>query len=181
VSPVSSGRSWRRERGAWSLTVVDRKFMGAEPDTAALRERHEQDIARAETRAEFEDAMNRMLRDLGASHVGFFHEATPHAAGRIAIAARSQRRTTPDGARWVFQDVPPAATPFALGESYVRILIHEIIVDIDDTSREILLVMHWQGGRHTEVRVARPWSGRTKRYGCGGDRARAAHGRPLER
>lgn len=45
----------------------------------------------------------------------------------------------------------------------VRILIHEIIVDIDDASREIVLVIHWQGGRHTEMRVARPWSGRTKR------------------
>jgi hypothetical protein len=30
---------------------------------------------------DFEDAMNAMLRDLGASHVGFFHEATPRAAG----------------------------------------------------------------------------------------------------
>lgn len=126
------------------LTVIERKFMGTEPDTAALRERHEQDIARAETTAEFEDAMNRMLRDLGASHVGFFHEATPRAAGRIAIAATFTKADTPDGSRWVFQDVhpggvadaagirpgdvllkigdkeyvPPDATPFALGESY---------------------------------------------------------------
>ncbi|MCC6779569.1 MAG: hypothetical protein IT537_23560 [Hyphomicrobiales bacterium] len=126
------------------LAVVGRKFMGADPNTAALRERHEADVARAQTRAEFEDAMNRMLRDLGASHVGFFHEATPRAAGRIAIAATFTKADTPDGHRWVFQDVhpggvadaagirpgdvllrigekeyiPPDATPFALGESY---------------------------------------------------------------
>jgi hypothetical protein len=50
-----------------------------------------------------------------------------------------------------------------LKQRIVRILIHEIIVDIDDASREILLVIHWQGGRHTELRVTRPWSGRTKR------------------
>ena len=54
-------------------------------------------------------------------------------------------------------------TDMRLKQRIVRILIHEIIVDIDDASREILLVMHWQGGRHTELRVARPWSGRTKR------------------
>lgn len=126
------------------LAVVDRKFMGANVDTTVLRERHEQEIARAETKAEFEDAMNRMLRDLGASHVGFFHEATPRAAGRIAIAATFTKADTSDGHRWVFQDVhpggvaeaagirpgdvllkigdkdyvPPDATPFALGESY---------------------------------------------------------------
>ena len=50
-----------------------------------------------------------------------------------------------------------------LKQRIVRILIHEIIVDIDDASREIVLVIHWQGGRHTELRVATPWSGRTKR------------------
>ena len=49
------------------LTVVERKFIGAEPDTAALRERHEQKVVSAQTKADFEDAMNRMLRDLGAS------------------------------------------------------------------------------------------------------------------
>ena len=63
------------------LTVIDRRFMGADPDTRLLRERHEPSVVRAESRADFEDAMNRMLKDLGASHVGFFHEATPRAAG----------------------------------------------------------------------------------------------------
>jgi hypothetical protein len=65
------------------------------------------------------------------------------------------------------QDVPAlwndAGTGMRLKQRIVRILIHEIIVDIDDASREIVLVIHWQGGRHTEVRVTRPWSGRTKR------------------
>jgi hypothetical protein len=65
------------------------------------------------------------------------------------------------------QDLPAlwhdSATDMRLKQRIVRILIHEIIVDIDDASREIVLVMHWQGGRHTEMRVTRPWSGRTKR------------------
>src|SRR5439155_11955984 len=65
------------------------------------------------------------------------------------------------------QDLPAlwhdAATDMRLKQLIVRILIQEIIVDIDDASREIVLVMHWQGGRHTEMRVTRPWSGRTKR------------------
>lgn len=126
------------------LSVIDRKFMGAEPDTNALREKHEEKVARAQTRAEFEDALNHMLRDLGASHVGFFHEATPRAAGRIAIAATFTKADTSDGQRWIFQDVhpggiaeaagirpgdvllrigekeyvPPDATPFTLGETY---------------------------------------------------------------
>lgn len=54
-------------------------------------------------------------------------------------------------------------TDMRLKQRIVRILIHEIIVDTDDTSREIVLVIHWQGGRHTELRVTTPWSGRTTR------------------
>jgi C-terminal processing protease CtpA/Prc len=126
------------------LQVIDRKFMGLDPDTAMLRDRHERDIAGTSTRSGFEDAMNRMLKDLGASHVGFFHEAAPRAAGRIAIAATFTKAETADGPRWVFQDVhpggaaesagirpgdvllkinerdfvPPDATPFTLGETY---------------------------------------------------------------
>jgi DNA invertase Pin-like site-specific DNA recombinase len=42
----------------------------------------------------------------------------------------------------------------------VRLLIQEIVVDVDDARREVVLVIHWVGGRHTEVRVARVRAGR---------------------
>jgi DNA invertase Pin-like site-specific DNA recombinase len=37
----------------------------------------------------------------------------------------------------------------------VRSLIHEIIVDIDPKAAEVVLVVHWIGGVHTELRVPR--------------------------
>jgi DNA invertase Pin-like site-specific DNA recombinase len=40
-----------------------------------------------------------------------------------------------------------------LKKRIVRTLIHEVVVDLDDT--EIVLVIHWKGGVHTEVRVPR--------------------------
>jgi len=40
-----------------------------------------------------------------------------------------------------------------------RVLIHEIIANADDDTREIVLVIHWAGGRHAEVRMARPRAG----------------------
>jgi hypothetical protein len=40
-----------------------------------------------------------------------------------------------------------------------RLLIQEIIVDTDDRQRELVLVIHWAGGRHSEVRIARPKAG----------------------
>ena len=40
-----------------------------------------------------------------------------------------------------------------------RLLIQEIIADADDHAREIVLVIHWTGGRHSEVRIPRPKPG----------------------
>jgi recombinase/recombinase-like zinc beta ribbon protein len=45
----------------------------------------------------------------------------------------------------------------------VRALITEIIVDIDEAAGEILLVIHWKGGQHSELRVRKP---RTGEHGC---------------
>lgn len=42
-----------------------------------------------------------------------------------------------------------------LRKRIVRSLIHEVIVDVDHTASEIVLVIHWKGGLHTEVRVPR--------------------------
>jgi hypothetical protein len=41
----------------------------------------------------------------------------------------------------------------------VRVLVEEIIVDVDDAAREIVLVVHWRGGRHSELRVPKPLPG----------------------
>jgi DNA invertase Pin-like site-specific DNA recombinase len=46
----------------------------------------------------------------------------------------------------------------------VRALITEIVVDIDKAAGEIVLVIHWKGGQHSELRVRKP---RTGEHGCG--------------
>jgi hypothetical protein len=37
----------------------------------------------------------------------------------------------------------------------LRCVIHEIVVDLDEPSNEVLLIVHWVGGIHTELRVAK--------------------------
>jgi C-terminal processing protease CtpA/Prc len=130
------------------LRQVETKFMGPDADTASLRTRHEALIVGADSPEAFESAMNAMLKDLGVSHTGFFHESAPRTAGRVAIAATFAKAQTADGERWMFQDVhpggaaatagirpgdvllaiggqeltPPTATPFTLGERYEVVL-----------------------------------------------------------
>ncbi|MCP4741750.1 MAG: recombinase family protein [Actinomycetales bacterium] len=44
-----------------------------------------------------------------------------------------------------------------------RTLIEEIIVDVDDDTREVILVVHWKGGQHSELRVTKPATGEHSR------------------
>jgi len=46
-------------------------------------------------------------------------------------------------------------TDARLKKRIVRSLIHQIMVDVDSNAGEIVLVIHWIGGVHTEVRVPR--------------------------
>ena len=43
----------------------------------------------------------------------------------------------------------------ALKQRIARILIEEIVANIDDEKAEIVLLVHWVGGRHTELRIVR--------------------------
>ena len=64
-------------------------------------------------------------------------------------------------------------------QQLVRALVNEIIVDIDQAAQEIVLVIHWKGGRHSELRLRKP---RTGEHGCCTRRCpggRAPNGRPL--
>ena len=43
----------------------------------------------------------------------------------------------------------------ALKKRIVRTLIHEVIASVDDETNEVVLVIHWKGGVHTELRIPR--------------------------
>jgi hypothetical protein len=48
-----------------------------------------------------------------------------------------------------------SSSDMALKQRIVRILIQEVIVDVDEATNENVLTIHWTGGRHSEVRVSR--------------------------
>ena len=65
------------------------------------------------------------------------------------------------------QDLPAIwnspSTDMRLKQRIVRILIPEIIADVEEKSREVVLVIHWAGGRHSELRVKKSGTGRSRR------------------
>lgn len=48
-------------------------------------------------------------------------------------------------------------------QQLLRTLIADIIVDVDDAAREVVLTIHWRGGQHSELRVRKPRAGE---HGC---------------
>jgi len=61
------------------------------------------------------------------------------------------------------QDLPAVwnspSTDMRLKQRIVRILIEEIVADVDESSREIVLLIHWAGGRHSELRLKKRETG----------------------
>jgi excisionase family DNA binding protein len=48
-------------------------------------------------------------------------------------------------------------------QTLLRTLIDDIIVDVDDNVREVILVIRWRGGQHSELRIRKP---KTGEHGC---------------
>jgi hypothetical protein len=65
------------------------------------------------------------------------------------------------------QDLPAIwnspSTDMRLKQRIVRILIREIIAEVEEASREVVLLIHWAGGRHSELRVKKSETGRSRR------------------
>ena len=51
------------------------------------------------------------------------------------------------------------AADMRLKQRIVRVLIKEIVADLDEAHGQVVLLVHWQGGRHTEVRVTKNRAG----------------------
>ncbi|HEV2416411.1 MAG TPA: S41 family peptidase [Terriglobia bacterium] len=71
----------------------------------ALVEVNKKTILDADDPARFESAMHDLVRQLGTSHTGFFHQSVNRVPGRLAVCATFRKAETPQGLRWMFQDV----------------------------------------------------------------------------
>jgi excisionase family DNA binding protein len=45
----------------------------------------------------------------------------------------------------------------------LRCLVTDIIADVDEQAREVILTIHWRGGQHSQLRIRKPKSGE---HGC---------------
>ena len=64
---------------------------------------------------EFETGMHELVRKLGTSHTGFFHQSARRVPGRLALGVTFRRAETEAGPRWVAQDVHEGGPGHAAG------------------------------------------------------------------
>lgn len=55
------------------------------------------------------------------------------------------------------------STTMRTRQRLVRALIEDIIADVDEAAGEVVLVIHWKGGQHSELRIRKPQTGEHRR------------------
>jgi carboxyl-terminal processing protease len=87
--------------------------------SAARRE----DVINIDLPDDFERSVHDLLRQLGTSHTGFFHESLRRVPARLAIGSTFQRTTTRFGERWMTLDVHPDGPAHQSGLKPMDILL----------------------------------------------------------
>lgn len=98
--------------------------------------------------AELETRWNRALTRVGEieARIVTHDRSTPH---RASLSSADVAELATDlQAVWTAPQ-----TDARLKKRIVRTLIHEVVADIDDDASEIVLLVHWAGGIHSEMRL----------------------------
>jgi hypothetical protein len=130
--------------------LVDRLQAAVEAEQRAAREYKHTDATYIAVRqalgAEWETALDRVAAE--QSRLKEFDERQPVLP---TPAQREQLARLGDDVRRVWNH--PGASS-SLKQQLARLLIVEIVADVDEKRDEVLLLIHWSGGHHTELRHA---------------------------
>jgi hypothetical protein len=126
----------------YDASLAERRYAACDPDNRLIASQLEKAWEATLQRVE---ACRQRLDAMHAPEAG---EQLPDLTGLSddLVAAWKARRTT-----------------MRTRQRLVRALVTEIIADVDEVAGEIVLVIHWKGGQHSELRVRKP---KTGEHGC---------------
>jgi len=128
---------------------------------AAQRAQKQYDAADPENRLvadELERRWNQALQRVQEIELRIEHHV--HGQGKVSTATREEYEELASKLETVWNC---ADTDVRLKKRMVRTLIHEVVVDVDAEAGELILVLHWQGGVHTELRLPRRRRGHNRK------------------
>lgn len=130
------------QQARYEASLAERRYAACDPDNrliaAQLEKSWETTLRRVETCTARLDALAQT--DGAAPHPDF-----AGLAGDLATA-------------WSAPGVTMRAR-----QQLLRALITDIVADVDEAAREVILTIHWRGGQHSQIRVRKP---KTGEHGC---------------
>ena len=134
-----------RQQAAYELTLAARRYESVDPDNR---------LVAAELERRWNAAMSR-LRECEEKIASVAEQTSPAPPSREALLGLARDLE----AAWEAPGTSPKTR-----QRLLRALVDEIVVDVDEAAREVVLVIRWRGGQHSEVRVRKPATGEhTKR------------------
>ena len=130
------------QQAQYEAKIAERRYAACDPDNRLIA---------AQLEKNWEGALRR-LRDIEGrqpTDKPSVIEVDPNAFANMAENL---------AAAWNAPDVSMRAR-----QQLLRALIADIIVDVDDAVRDVVLTIHWRGGQHSELRVRKP---KTGEHGC---------------
>ncbi len=132
-----------RQQAEYEATLATRRYEAVDPENR---------LVAAELEARWNAALTR-LRECEARLATSVPPRVP------AVTRESLLRLADDlDAAW-----RAPTTDMRTKQRLVRTLIEEIVIDVDDAKRDVILVIHWRGGQHSELRVRKPSAGEHSR------------------
>jgi DNA invertase Pin-like site-specific DNA recombinase len=130
------------QQARYEASLAERRYAACDPDNRLIT-------------AQLERSWETALRRVEASQT------------RLDAARTPSPSTTKPDFTGLAEDLSAAwnasGTTTRTRQRLVRALIRDIVADVDETTREVVLVIHWRGGQHSELRVRKP---RTGEHGC---------------
>ena len=130
------------EQARYEARLAERRYAACDPDNRLIA---------AQLEKTWEVALRR-VEDLQTRQLSPEQEEVELDAGALADLAQDL------SAAWHAPGVTMRAR-----QQLVRSLIVDIVVDVDEQARDVVLTIHWRGGQHSELRVRKPRSGE---HGC---------------
>jgi DNA invertase Pin-like site-specific DNA recombinase len=126
------------QQARYEAGLAERRYAACDPDNRLIA---------AQLEKNWEAALRR-VRDLEMRKPA--HDPTTIVVDPDAFSNLAENLS----AAWNAPDVTMRAR-----QQLLRTLIADIIVDVDDAVRDVVLIIHWKGGQHSELRVRKPQSG----------------------
>lgn len=129
------------QQARYEATLAERRYAACDPDNRLIA---------AQLEKSWEGALQRVLA----------------CEQRLNAVEQAQSSARPDLAG-LAEDLAAAwdspGVTMRARQQLLRTLVKDIVADVDDATREVVLTIHWRGGQHSQLRVVKP---RTGEHGC---------------